>query len=40
MISFTVEAIDPLTGEDLGVVVSGSYNLTTPKGGGGGEGNL
>jgi hypothetical protein len=32
--SITVDAINPTTGQDLGLVVSGSYNLTAPKGGG------
>jgi len=34
----TVHAINPLTGVDLGLVVSGSYNLTLNRGGGGGGG--
>jgi hypothetical protein len=38
--SITVDAINPVTGQDLGIVVSGSFNLTTAKGGGGGEGSL
>jgi hypothetical protein len=37
--SITVNAINPVTGADLGVVVSGSYNLTVHGGGGGGGGN-
>jgi hypothetical protein len=36
--SITVNAINPVTGQDLGVVVSGFFNLTTAKGGGGGGG--
>ena len=31
--SITVNAIDPVTGRDLGLVVSGGFNLTTAKGG-------
>jgi hypothetical protein len=36
--SIIVSAIDPVTGFNYGNVVSGSYNLTTIKGGGGGGG--
>src|SRR5262249_18590688 len=32
----TVHAINPVTGQDLGLVVSGSYNLPAARGGGGG----
>jgi hypothetical protein len=32
--SITVYAINPVTGQNLGLVVSGSFNLTSPKGGG------
>ena len=35
--TITVYAINPVTGQNLGLVVSGSSNLTTQKGGGGGE---
>src|SRR5262249_37839993 len=34
----TVHAINPVTGQDLGLVVSGSCNLTAAHGGGGGGG--
>jgi hypothetical protein len=35
--SITVNAINPVTGQNLGVVVSGFFNLTSAKGGGGGH---
>jgi hypothetical protein len=37
--SITVVAINPVTGQNLGLVVSGSFNLISPKGGGGNGGN-
>jgi hypothetical protein len=37
--TITVDAINPVTGQNIGLVVSGSYTLTTAKGGGGGEAN-
>jgi hypothetical protein len=37
--TITVDAINPVTGQDIGLVVSGSYTLATSKGGGGGEAN-
>jgi hypothetical protein len=36
--TITVYAINPVTGQNLGLVVSGSFNLVTQKGGGGGGG--
>lgn len=38
--SITVRAVDPVTGHDLGLVLSGFYNLGLKKGGGVGGGNL
>lgn len=35
--SITVRAVDPVTGRDLGLVLSGFYNLGLKKGGGGGN---